>query len=243
MKIIQFQESYSSKNLRKYAPWGTAVLLVILFVMVTIALTLVIPTLRQSKYLWVVTTIGLIIILISRKYGDPLFDKISGFQSGKEGEEKILNMLKETLDDSYIYVPNYIIPNTRIGDIDGLLLGPKGVIILEVKNYSGVFDFEAGHMHKKRGWYNFFELPRPVWQTARQKDFLVKFFKTKGVDVRVMAMLVLAGGKIGKITGETGIFITEASKLTNHIFELSPITNWSEEMGNKIISALGVSQK
>jgi len=42
-----------------------------------------------------------------------------------------------------------MIPNARIGDIDGLLIGPKGVVILEVKNYQGVFRISGPDLYRR----------------------------------------------------------------------------------------------
>lgn len=243
MKIIHYQESYSSVMLRKL--WPPA--LVFLALMASIFLiTFVLPIFVKSlgNNWWVLLIVGLIALRYSLNKFDFIIDTLHGFYYGRAGEEKVIETLENTLDDSYTHIANYLIPNTRIGDIDGILVGPKGIVILEVKNYVGVFRISGDDMYRRlKG--DIYKLYRksPFKQTIRQKECLTKFLKDKGLDTRVLATIVLVSGKITHINGEPGVFITEVSKLTNHIFELSPVTNWSEEMGNKIISAIGVSQK
>ena len=56
------------------------------------------------------------------------------WQQGQEGEESLTEFLAQTLDDQYIFVKGY---RNMKGEIDGILVGPAGVIGMEVKNYKG----------------------------------------------------------------------------------------------------------
>ena len=55
---------------------------------------------------------------------------------GTEGEDAVLHTLR-ALPDSYTAVTNFVPPGTRSGDIDLLLLGPAGILVVEVKSYTG----------------------------------------------------------------------------------------------------------
>lgn len=57
---------------------------------------------------------------------------------GAEGEESVLHTLRG-LPDTYTAVVNFVPPGTRSGDIDLVVLGPAGVLVLEVKSYTGRF--------------------------------------------------------------------------------------------------------
>lgn len=57
---------------------------------------------------------------------------------GAEGEDAVLHTLRG-LPDSYTAVANFVPPGTRQGDTDLLVLGPAGVLVLEVKAYTGRF--------------------------------------------------------------------------------------------------------
>jgi len=239
MKIIKYQESYSSVNLRRLALPFAVWLSALGFLVALLFLSLFVPSIQ--KY-WLLLSIFTILLFASSKnHINRLIYQIRTFRFGKRGEDTVVKELSKHLDDSYIYVENYQIPNTRIGDIDGLLIGPKGVIILEVKNYNGVFRISGPDMYRRlRGdIYKLYERS-PFEQTIRQKEYLTKFLREKGVDTHVIPTVVLVTGKINAISGETGVFIAEINKLTNHIFEMSQVSQWSPEFSEKTIAALGL---
>ena len=55
---------------------------------------------------------------------------------GAEGEEAVLHTLR-TLPEPYTAIANFVVPGTRQGDLDLLVLGPAGILVLEVKTYTG----------------------------------------------------------------------------------------------------------
>ncbi len=57
---------------------------------------------------------------------------------GAEGEDSVLHTLRG-LPGGYTAVANFVPPGTRSGDMDLLVLGPAGVLVIEVKSYTGRF--------------------------------------------------------------------------------------------------------
>ena len=55
------------------------------------------------------------------------------YSRGAEGEEAALH----ALPDDYTAVANFVVPGTRQGDLDLIVLGPAGVLVVEVKSYQG----------------------------------------------------------------------------------------------------------
>ncbi len=55
---------------------------------------------------------------------------------GVEGEDAVLHTLR-ALPDCYTAVANFVPPGTHQGDLDLLLLGPAGILVIEVKSYTG----------------------------------------------------------------------------------------------------------
>ncbi len=55
---------------------------------------------------------------------------------GAAGEEAVLHTLRG-LPDGFAVVANFVVPGTRAGDADLLVLGPMGVLVLEVKACRG----------------------------------------------------------------------------------------------------------
>jgi hypothetical protein len=240
MKTIKSQESYSSEKLHKLLPIAWAILIYLVLVLIALILTSIIPAL-QRYFLGMVISASIVFIFM--KKFDPFFEKVGNFIKGKRGEDKVAVMLKENLDDSYTYIENYMIPNARIGDIDGLLIGPKGVIILEVKNYQGVFRISGPDLYRRNRGDNYTLYKRsPFAQTIRQKNYLSKHFKNNGlIDMPIKMIVVFPEAKISSISGETGVFITENDKLINRIFQLSQAPNWDSELENRIVNCLGVN--
>lgn len=58
------------------------------------------------------------------------------YSRGTEGEDAVLHALNE-LPDHYTAVANFVAPGTRQGDMDLLVLGPAGILVIEVKSYTG----------------------------------------------------------------------------------------------------------
>ena len=58
------------------------------------------------------------------------------WHQGTEGEDSVLHTLRG-LPDSYTAVANFVAPGTHQGDMDLLVLGPAGVLVIEVKSYTG----------------------------------------------------------------------------------------------------------
>ena len=240
MQIIKYQESYSSQMIKEIMPKIFIILgLIILIFVLGFILPFKISVLKP--YWWIIMFFAVSFIYPFIETVQSLREDLEFFKYGREGENKVLQMLEESLDDNFIYITNYVIPNTRIGDIDGLLIGPKGIIILEIKNYAGIFRISGGDMYRKiKG--DIFKLYKknPFKQIKKQKEYLEKFLHEKGIDVKITPIVVLIYGKIEKITGPTQVFITGAYQLPNHIFELPLISGWSPELPNKIIRILGV---
>jgi hypothetical protein len=135
---------------------------------------------------------------------------------GVTGEEKVINVLKN-LSDEYLYVTNY--PIAGLGDVDGILLGPKGFILIEVKTWLGQFMIIGGEWFKKFG--DILKLHKnPFTQARSQRDHLQKLFNKIGLHVTIRPMIVLVDGKFD-IRGKTGIWTETDQKLIKYIEELS----------------------
>lgn len=70
-------------------------------------------------------------------------EEIYGLAKGHQGEELITDLLKNGLsDDFYIISGKKIRINGDRVEIDNIVIGPKGIICIEVKNLSGRFYFD-----------------------------------------------------------------------------------------------------
>lgn len=58
------------------------------------------------------------------------------YNGGWEGEKQVTKLLNDKLSDDYILINDLCLDNGE-GDIDHLVLGPRGIFVLETKNWSG----------------------------------------------------------------------------------------------------------
>jgi hypothetical protein len=240
MQIIEYQKSFSARKLNQYQKLILKSIFIVILLMVVIYFFLIkVPTLKN--YRWLIFLLGIILILRIVNKVNFLDYEADKFFYGKTGEEEVVAELKEFLDDNYIYIRNYIIPNTKIGDIDGLIIGPRGIILLEIKNYEGIFRISGIDMYRRRGHGNYqLYKKNPIKQILRQKECLANFLTQKGINIRISPILVLVDGKIEGIFGKSEVFITEISDLVACFLNVYPLPNWDKNLCDKIIDALGL---
>ncbi|MBN2503427.1 MAG: NERD domain-containing protein [Anaerolineales bacterium] len=68
------------------------------------------------------------------------FDKrIDAHRLGREGEDLVVQSIVQVLDGNWYMFRNINLPGRNKGDLDLVLVGPPGVWVLEVKNYTGTY--------------------------------------------------------------------------------------------------------
>ena len=65
--------------------------------------------------------------------------QIRNHKLGREGEDKVVDVMRESLDGSSHVFRNLVLPNNN-GDIDVVLVSPQGVFVFEVKAYTGKYE-------------------------------------------------------------------------------------------------------
>lgn len=71
------------------------------------------------------------------------------YEQGRWGEDVLASVLASRLDHRFVLLRNYTppLPHERGGDIDGVLVGPHGVTVFEVKTWTGRYKIQD------REWY------------------------------------------------------------------------------------------
>lgn len=121
------------------------------------------------------------------------------YAAGEAGESRLSLYLRERLDRRWTILHGY---KNRLGEIDILLVGPKGVFAFEVKAQRGVF-----HTDGSRWWYDKYDnygnlveqaLPLadkgdrgPDRQLNEPANLLEKFLESRGCKVLIMRAIVL----------------------------------------------------
>lgn len=93
---------------------------------------------------------------------------------GREGEDNLARTLGDQLSDEYILLRNYTPPGpwSSGGDIDAVLLGPRGVIVFEVKAWTGDYLARGPNWFWRPGPFGAWEpaLSNPTRQALRNAD-------------------------------------------------------------------------
>ena len=239
MKIIRFQESYGAKR-NKRVSISYLKMWVVILVIIFLASSVIFFLFKKS---WIATLcIALIFFFYVWLNKDRKAIKaiIRATGVGVEGEEKVLMSLQKDLGDEYTYIQNYQAPNTYKGDIDGILFGPKGLIILEVKTWHGRFKVACGEIYKKIGYDVFKLYKNPFAQIKKQVDILGGLLHSRPLSIRIKPLIVLVGGNIFQIKDKTGTYIIEDHKLLKFIEGLPNVA--SSVKRDDLFKALGVKE-
>ncbi len=114
--------------------------------------------------------------------------------SGLKGEKKIYNILKD-IPEAVIFTNMPIQYKGLKSELDFLAVSQKGIVIIEVKNHSGIISgaWNSGkwtHTHyKKRGKPLKDDMNNPIKQMERQKDILKNLLSEYGETVKISAVL------------------------------------------------------
>ena len=130
-----------------------------------------------------------------------LDSKVVSFKKGFEGEDRVVETLRESLDGSCHIFRNLHF-NGRKEDVDIVLVSPWGVFTIEVKNYSGHFEYlGADFFEKKKGDFEKVgDKGNPIVQAKRNaaavKDFLDPEFNRNKERPYVEPIIVWANPEI-----------------------------------------------
>lgn len=144
--------------------------LVFLSLLIGIVTTMFLPDLRALPWLVLGMTYGIAkIIERFRKQEENLV-------KGIEGEEAFVTELRKHLDSDWVLFRNIELPD-RSGDIDAVLVGPKGIYLFEVKAYDFVCRNQEEHW-EYRAWGKWKPISKnPTRQTLRNAARLNEHLK------------------------------------------------------------------
>lgn len=119
-------------------------------------------------------------------------DHIGQIQGGIEGEKSVLNYLKK-LPDSYYCITNSVIQiDGRDNELDLVVVGPNGLHVIEVKNWSGEvkgsYLDEVIYRKKRKGEET--TARNPVRQVGRHTDTLSMYLNARGINPRVVRSMI-----------------------------------------------------
>ncbi len=120
-------------------------------------------------------------IILGRKYNILL--------SGLKGEKSLIKTARHFKHSYDIFLNLPIRYKRNRSEIDMIMVGERGVVIVEVKNHSGVISGSDGDdtwcqsKHYRDGKNTEAEMKNPVKQVSRQRDILKNILRSQGIDV------------------------------------------------------------
>ena len=155
------------------------------------------PLSKPEQWYWIGG--GVIIMLLVNSFVVPRFENAAqeykNYLAGREGEDKFEKALTKKLNNDWFLFRNIDLPDKQ-GDIDALLIGPKGIYACEIKAFSGSYR-NTGNRWQYRSsgvWHNFKKSPskQATRSAIRLHNFLLE---NAGIDIQVEARIIWAGDK------------------------------------------------
>lgn len=109
--------------------------------------------------------------------------------SGLKGERALYKIAKKFKNKYHIFLNIPVRYNHNRSEIDMLMVGENGILIIEAKNHSGTIcgkekdEYWLQTKHYRDGKVTESEMYNPLRQVSRQRDILKHIFRSKGQDV------------------------------------------------------------
>lgn len=115
----------------------------------------------QALVYWIVVMIGLILVASGIWFGRAVIN----YRQNLQLQDKVSDILEANLGNDFIYLRNLVLPGARsVGEIDGVLLGPPGAVVIQVDLAKGEFAIEGDTWYRyMRGRVNTPD-PKPLSQ-------------------------------------------------------------------------------
>lgn len=187
---------YKAKNKNKKRAWLLFVLqvvfgtlpavLLIVFVMSAVPLD---EATAENNGVYITAYISAAAIILCGFAYTILGRKYNILISGLRGEKALYKIAKKHRGEYRIFLNLPIRYKQNRSELDMLMIGEKGVLIVEVKNHSGTIsggdkdERWTQFKHYKDGRSTEGDMKNPLKQLARQRDILKNILRSKGIDV------------------------------------------------------------
>lgn len=161
--------------------------------------------------------------------------------AGLKGEVEVAKLLSDGLDnDYYIYNDIRIRSGFRSAQVDHVVLGPCGVVLLETKNWRGRI---VGDVHEK-AWqqFRFNDSPprrvgNPILQNQRHAEVVTAYLRSSGLpSVPVIPLLVFTARKATLEIKNLDSAIVWPTELCDHIRRLPRAPTFDEPAQDAVLN-------
>jgi len=183
------KEVFLSKNVeKKIKEYRSKLRILNIAIPSGIALLIVFGVFKMITGVTITFVLILITLMVKRHYNF----KIHIYLPGLEGEKILQNTLRKSLSNEYTAF--YGVPVKNSGDIDCLIIGPKGIFLIEVKHHRGKISYtNKGWIQIKKGRKGGIyrgSLKQPGTQLLINMHKLKEFLNASGINVWIQPVLV-----------------------------------------------------
>ncbi len=144
----------------------------------------------------IVLVLDVPLIWLFRFLLDRIFNRIEreidAYRKGQEGEERVVEVMRQSLDGNWNLFRNVVLPGHSKADIDLILVGPPGVWAIEVKTMAGEYR-NIGEQWERRVGNRWVLLKRSPSRQARDNAVrLANFLRADGIRQWVTPVVVWA---------------------------------------------------
>ena len=118
--------------------------------------------------------------------------EIENYREGQKGEDRVVEIISHNLDGNWSLFRNVSLPGRKRTDLDAVLVGPSGVWVLEIKNFTGEHRNIGEHWEYRaeNRWKH--AKKSPSRQAQNNAIRLANFLKADGIQQWVIPAVVWA---------------------------------------------------
>jgi hypothetical protein len=169
---------------------------------------------------------------------DRLEKQLRLHRKGQLGEERVLNVMYGVLDGHWWLFRNVEFPGRRLGDLDLVLVGPRGVWSVEVKAYSGNYRNVGDRWEKRYGgqWHTIRK--NPTRQARRNAAELSQLLGKHQIKQWITRVIVWANPESSVLLDNPSTHVWTLDQLSEHLKELSSENPLSETQIQRVVEVL-----
>lgn len=171
------------------------------------------------------------------------FERGVNYLLGERGENDVAQSLGTVLDDRYTLIRNLVLPDEK-ADIDGVLVGPFGILVLEVKNFNSrdIYKCEGDKWFYRKPGQRYRTMQKsPTKQAQFNRDSLRRYLdqrNLRGIPVHALVVISNPEAKVIPEKPYVYILILRLQQLSEYCRSLESRVVLSAETVEQIVALL-----
>lgn len=163
---------------------------------------------------------------------------ITQHRLGQEGEDRVIGIVQQALDGRWHVFRNIRLPGKPRGDLDLVLVGPAGILVVEVKNYHGIYRNNGSDWEiQRKGTWGKMRVS-PSQQAKNGAARLGNFLKADGIQAWVTPVVVWANPESNLRLENPMVAVWTLDRLPDELGNLWEEGKLSEHVRTQIVEKL-----